>query len=65
MFKATKAINRLKTLSNNCTIPSIGLGLSPFSCPFPDLPKLIIEAAKVGFRHFDTADAYNNYGDIK
>ena len=48
-------------LNNGLKIPSIGLGTSPYILPYDNFTECLIQASKIGYRHFDTADLYKNY----
>ena len=49
-------------LRDGATIPQMGLGV--MYVPEGTLPALMREAAKVGYRHFDTATVYGNEGEV-
>ena len=46
------------TLSNGVTIPKLGLGT--WFIEDADAPEAVRQAAKLGYRHFDTAEGYGN-----
>ncbi len=46
------------TLSNGVKIPKLGLGT--WFINDTDVVQAVVEAAKIGYRHFDTAQAYRN-----
>ena len=46
------------TLNNGVTIPQLGLGV--FQVPPDDAQRVVEYALEVGYRHIDTAAAYNN-----
>ncbi|MCM1228077.1 MAG: aldo/keto reductase [Clostridium sp.] len=46
------------TLSNGVKIPKLGLGT--WFIDNADAPQAVCEAVKIGYRHFDTAQAYGN-----
>ncbi|MCM1008438.1 MAG: aldo/keto reductase [Ruminococcus flavefaciens] len=46
------------TLSNRVKIPKLGLGT--WFIDNADAPQAVCEAVKIGYRHFDTAQAYGN-----
>ena len=45
-------------LSNGHSIPVMGLGTAAIEVPFEVTKRAVIEAIKIGYRHFDTASAY-------
>ena len=52
---------------NSCSIPVIGLGTAAYPFPAPDqagAKEAVLSAIKVGYRHFDTAAAYQTEKDI-
>ncbi|WP_437231199.1 aldo/keto reductase [Planctomicrobium sp. SH661] len=49
------------TLNTGRTIPSLGLGL--WKVPQEETAGLILQAAKTGYRHFDSASDYGNEAD--
>lgn len=53
---------RTLALHNGAAIPQMGLGV--MYVPEGTLPALMREAAKVGYRHFDTATVYGNEGEV-
>ncbi|QLQ79039.1 hypothetical protein HG537_0B03860 [Torulaspora globosa] len=52
------AVQRSYTLSNSVKIPSVALGT--YDIPQHDTAKVVYEALKCGYRHFDTAVLYRN-----
>lgn len=46
------------TLANNAQIPHLGLGT--WFIEDAAAPEAVKEAVKIGYRHFDTAQAYGN-----
>jgi diketogulonate reductase-like aldo/keto reductase len=50
------------TLSNGVAIPKLGLGTWFISNS--DVVKAVVEAAKIGYRHIDTAQAYRNESGV-
>ena len=50
------------TLSNGVAIPKLGLGTWFISNE--DVVQAVIEATKIGYRHIDTAQAYQNEGGV-
>jgi diketogulonate reductase-like aldo/keto reductase len=50
------------TLSNGVTIPKLGLGT--WFVNNSDVVQAVMEAAKIGFRHIDTAQAYQNEAGV-
>lgn len=50
--------NELYTLSNEVKIPKLGLGT--WFIPDDKAAQAVCDAAKLGYRHFDTAQAYEN-----
>lgn len=46
------------TLANGVRIPKLGLGT--WFIPNADAPEAVRDAVKIGYRHFDTAQAYEN-----
>ena len=46
------------TLSNGVTIPKLGLGT--WRIEDADAAQVVRNAAEIGYRHFDTAQAYDN-----
>ena len=53
---------RTLPLRDGAAIPQMGLGV--MYVPEGTLPALMREAAKVGYRHFDTATVYGNEGEV-
>ncbi|CUM65152.1 uncharacterized protein PRCAT00002779001 [Priceomyces carsonii] len=53
---------RLVTLNSGNTIPSIGLGC--YNIPNNQTSEIVHEAAKQGYRHFDTAVLYGNEHEV-
>lgn len=51
-------LNETYTLANGVAIPKLGLGT--WFIEDTDAPQAIREAAKLGYRHFDTAQGYGN-----
>lgn len=51
-----------KTLSNNVKIPQLGFGV--FQIPPEETKDVVKKAIKVGYRHFDTAQAYFNEAEL-
>ncbi len=51
-------LNETYTLSNGVNIPKLGLGT--WFIKNKDVAQAVIEAAKIGYRHIDTAQAYRN-----
>ena len=58
----THTLAPLVTLNNNAKIPTIGLGT--YLLPASSTDKLVYEACKKGYRHFDTAVLYENEKDV-
>eukprot|EP00357_Protocruzia_adherens_P004402 CAMPEP_0115021128 /NCGR_PEP_ID=MMETSP0216-20121206/30674_1 /TAXON_ID=223996 /ORGANISM="Protocruzia adherens, Strain Boccale" /LENGTH=304 /DNA_ID=CAMNT_0002393369 /DNA_START=8 /DNA_END=922 /DNA_ORIENTATION=- len=52
-------LNKFKTLSNGFKIPQLGLGT--FRVQDESLVPLVKEAVKIGYRHIDTAEYYQNH----
>jgi 2,5-diketo-D-gluconate reductase A len=50
------------TLNNGVTIPQLGLGV--FQVPPDDAQRVVEYALEVGYRHIDTAAAYNNESGV-
>ncbi len=50
------------TLSNGQQIPSLGYGV--FMIPKKDCKRCVLEALKVGYRHLDTAQIYQNEQEV-
>lgn len=50
------------TLSNGVKIPQFGYGV--FLVPEEECEKCCLEAIKLGYRHIDTAHAYNNEKEV-
>lgn len=55
---AGAVLSEFFTLSNGVKIPKLGLGL--WRIDNTQVPSVIDEAIKVGYRHFDSAQAYEN-----
>lgn len=55
-------MNNLLTLNNGSQIPSLGLGMWKIEKPI--LPKLVQEAIRIGYRHFDCACDYGNESQV-
>ncbi|CAI5758203.1 unnamed protein product [Candida verbasci] len=53
---------KLLKLNSGNTIPSIGLGC--YDIPLNQTVKVVYEACKVGYRHFDTAVLYGNEQEV-
>lgn len=53
---------RLIKLNSGALIPSIGLGV--YDIPQRDTARIVYEACKVGYRHFDTAVLYGNEHEV-
>ena len=51
-----------KTLSNGVEIPQLGFGV--FQIPPEETKEVVKKAIEVGYRHFDTAQAYYNEAEI-
>ena len=51
-----------KTLSNGVEIPQLGFGV--FQIPPEETKEVVKKAIEVGYRHFDTAQAYFNEAEI-
>lgn len=51
-------LSETKTLSNNISIPLLGLGT--WMIPNEETAKAVQSAIKLGYRHIDTAEAYEN-----
>ena len=51
-------LNETFTLSNGVTIPKLGLGT--WRIDDADVAQVVRDAARIGYRHFDTAQAYGN-----
>lgn len=51
-------LNETYTLSNDVKIPKMGLGT--WFIPDDQAAKAVCDAVKLGYRHFDTAQAYEN-----
>ncbi len=49
-------------LNDGAQIPQLGMGV--MFIPPDDLPRVIAEAAKIGYRHFDTATHYGNEAGV-
>src|SRR5947209_7280986 len=54
----TMILNDTFTLSNGVTIPKLGLGT--WRIEDADVAQLVRDAVRIGYRHFDTAQAYGN-----
>lgn len=55
-------LNETFTLANGVTIPKLGLGT--WMIPDGEAAQLVRNAAEVGYRHFDTAQAYANESGV-
>ena len=47
-----------KTLNNNVKMPQLGFGV--FQTPIDETKQAVLDAIEVGYRSFDTAQAYQN-----
>ena len=54
--------NEFLTLSNGVEIPQLGFGV--FQIPPEETKDVVKKAIEVGYRHFDTAQAYFNEAEI-
>ena len=54
--------NEFVTLSNGVEIPQLGFGV--FQIPPEETKDVVKKAIEVGYRHFDTAQAYFNEAEI-
>lgn len=50
------------TLTNGIEIPQLGLGL--YNVPKQECERCVLNALKVGYRHFDTAQTYHNESEV-
>ncbi|GGF57610.1 aldo/keto reductase [Alteromonas lipolytica] len=55
-------LNDYYTLANNVNIPKIGLGT--WMIEDDDVEQVVIDAVKAGYRHIDTAQAYQNEAGV-
>lgn len=57
-----KQIARNVKLSNNVLMPIVGLGT--WQLNGAECEEAVVNAIKIGYRHFDSAEAYRNEGDV-
>jgi diketogulonate reductase-like aldo/keto reductase len=55
-------LNETFTLANGVTIPKLGLGT--WMIPNEETAQVVRDAAEIGYRHFDTAQAYANENGV-
>lgn len=55
-------LNEYYTLENGVKIPKLGLGT--WFIKDGDVPEAVKQAAGIGYRHFDTAQAYENEAGV-